>query len=332
MTNQIQNPNVKNLKKILPGLGKNILLKNYTSFRIGGRAKYFYIAKNKEDLIKAISAAKKFKLPFFILGNGSNVLVSDKGFDGVAIKMKNEKLKMKNYNSKFKIFCESGIPLAKLISKSLQIGAFGLEWAVGIPGTVGGAIYGNAGAFGNSMKDIVKEVEVFNAKELRIKNYELRDCRFDYRDSIFKQKKNLVILSAKIQLKKGKKEEIQEKMKEYLNERKKTQPLDFPSAGSIFKNYESRIMNYELLKEFSEIKEFNKKGQIPAAWLIEKCGLKGKRLGGAKISEKHANFIVNLGKAKSGDVAGLINLIKQKVKKKIGITLEEEIEYLGFEN
>ncbi|PIS39368.1 MAG: UDP-N-acetylenolpyruvoylglucosamine reductase [Candidatus Nealsonbacteria bacterium CG08_land_8_20_14_0_20_38_20] len=324
MTKQTQNPKFQDLKKLLPNIKKNVSLKEDTTFKIGGRAKYFYDAKNKEDLIRAILAAKKFKLPFFILGRGSNILVADKGFDGLAIKIKNEKLKMKNYNSKFKIFCQSGVPLAKLVSKSLQIGATGLEWAIGIPGTIGGAIRGNAGAFNKSMTNIVKSVEVLeitggqmqNAKckmqndnaKFKIKEYKNKDCKFSYRESIFKKNKNLIILSAELQLKKGNKNKIKEKMKEYLNYRKETQPLNFPSAGSVFKNP----------KVFS------------AGELIEKCGLKGKRLGGAKISEKHGNFIINLGNAKAGDVAGLINLIKQKVKKKFGIILEEEIEYLGL--
>jgi UDP-N-acetylmuramate dehydrogenase len=170
----------------------------------------------------------------------------------------------------------------------------------------------------------VKSVEVFEITKLRIRNYELGDCKFGYRDSIFKHNKNLIILSATLQLKEGQKREIQKKIKEYLKYRRKKQPLNFPSAGSIFKNPQG-ILTKELAKK-------DKFSFLPfaAAQLIEKCGLKGKRIGNVRISEKHANFIVNLGEGKAKDVRKLINLIKKRVKKKFGIDLEEEIQYLGF--
>ena len=254
---------------------KNVPLKNYTTFKIGGPAKYFFEAKRKEELIEAIKLAKKLELPFFILGGGSNLLVSDKGFDGLVIKF--------------------GQPLSSYVSK-------GLEWAVGIPGTVQGAVYSNAGAFKKSIKDVVKEVEVFDTKTEKIKNFKSKDCKFGYRDSIFKKNKNLIILSVKIKSKKSNRKKI----KQYLDYRKKTQPLNFPSAGSIFKNPRGFF----------------------AADLIERCGLRGKRIGKVKISEKHANFIVNLGNGKAKDVKKLIKLAKQKVKSKFGIVLKEEIQLL----
>jgi UDP-N-acetylmuramate dehydrogenase len=281
---------------------KNVSLKNYTTFKIGGRAKYFFIAKTKEDLIGAITTAKKIKLPFSVLGGGSNVLVSDKGFKGLVIKIENCKLKIKNC----KVNVDAGVLLGKLVSAATGSGLTGLEWAAGIPGTVGGAVFGNAGAFQKSMKNVVKKVEVFDAKELRIENYELRDCRFGHRDSFFKRNKNLIILSVVLKLKKGRKSEIKKKIKEYLNYRKETHPLNYPSAGSVFKNP----------KGFS------------AGELIEKCGLKGKKIGQVQISEKHANFIVNLGNARAKDVKKLINLAKKEVKKKFKINLEEEIQFL----
>jgi len=254
---------------------KNVLLSKYTTFKIGGLAKYFCIANNKKDVIMAIKWAKEKKLPFFILGNGSNVLVVDKKYSGLVIK--------------------TGKPLAHYVFK-------GLEWAAGIPGTIEGAVYGNAGAFGKSMKDAVKEVEVWDTKTEKIKIFKKKDCGFGYRESIFKKNKNLIILSVKI---KSKKSNLK-KIKEYLNYKKQTQPLNLPSAGSVFKN---------------------PKGYF-AAELIEKCGLKGKTIGRAQISKKHANFIVNLGGAKAKDVFTLIKIIKQKVKNKFGIILEEEIQIL----
>ena len=319
---------------------KNVSLKNYTTFKIGGRAKYFFIAKTKEDLIGAITMAKKLRLPFFIFGGGSNILISDKGFKGLVIKIENCKLKIKNC----KVNVDAGVLLGKLVSAATGSGLTGLEWAAGIPGTVGGAVFGNAGAFQKSMKNVVKEVEVYDAKELRIENYELSDCQFGYRDSVFKQKKNqstkqsfvlgrapkhiknlcarcpdLIILSVVFKLKKGRKSEIKKKIKEYLNYRKETQPLNYPSAGSVFKN---PSLSQVFLKKFGRASGFS------AGELIQKCGLKGKKIGNAKISEKHANFIVNLGNARAKDVKKLINLAKKEVKKKFKINLEEEIELL----
>jgi len=305
-------------KKLLPGLKKNVSLKNYTTFKIGGPAKYFFETKNKKDLIKAILVAKSKKLPFFILGGGSNLLVSDEGFRGLVIKI----LFSKSYFLNSQISAEAGTILAELLSATLNTGLTGLEWAAGIPGTVGGAIYGNAGAFKKSMKDITKTVTVLEIKNQKsnIKNLRNKDCKFCYRNSIFKQKKNLIILSATLQLKKGNKLKIEKRIKEYLNYRKETQPLNFPSAGSVFKNP----------KNFSagELGEEDKSSSLSfaAARLIEECGLKGKRIGNVKISEKHANFIVNLGGGKAKDVKKLINLAKKKIKEKFGITLEEEIE------
>ncbi len=217
---------------------------------------------------------------------------------------------------------------------------------------MGGAIWGNAGAFGKSVADITKEVEVFDVKKLRIKNYDLRNCKFGYRDSIFKKNKNLIILSAVLQLKKGKKSEIENKIKKNLEQRKKTQPLNFPSAGSVFKNPRLRRGFGGQAKGFSagglgeEDKSSSSSTELPkkvkvrkrmkfscafaAARLIEECGLKGKKIGNVKISEIHSNFIVNLGRGTAKDVMRLIKIIKNKVKKKFGVVLEEEIQFLGF--
>ena len=285
---------------------KNVLLKNYTTFRIGGKAEYFFVAKNKKDLIKAISVAKKLKLPFFVLGGGSNLLVSDKGFNGLIIKTQNTKYKIQNT----KIMAEAGVMLGELVNILAKTELSGLEWAAGIPGTVGGAIFGNAGAFNKSMKDVVKSVEALEVKneKCKVKNFKNRDCKFSYRDSIFKNNKNLIILSVTLQMKRGDKKEIENKIKKNLEQRNKTQPLNFPSGGSIFKNPPGFF----------------------AGELVKRCGLKGKKIGNVKISEKHSNFIVNLGNGKAKDVIKLIKLIKQKVKKKFGVTLEEEIQFLGF--
>ena len=287
---------------------KNVLLKNYTTFKIGGPAKYFFTAKTKPGLVEAVQAAKKLGLPFFILGGGSNILVSDKGYQGLVI---NFQFSIFNFSpteskqQKSKIVAGAGLTLGKLVNASAKRGLIGLEWAVGIPGTVGGAIQGNAGAFEGSMKDIVKEVEVFDVKSNKVRKLKNRECKFGYRTSIFKKNPNLIILSCQLQLKTGDKQKIKEKIQEYLDYRDRRHPKE-PSAGSIFKNPKN----------------------ISAREIIDKCGLKGKRIGGAQISKIHSNFIVNLNGAEARDVLKLIKLVKKEVKNKFGIKLKEEIQII----
>lgn len=315
----------------MPGIKTNIFLKEHTSFRIGGPAKYFFEAKTAKELIQAIKAAKKIGLPFFIFGRGSNILVSDQGYPGLMIKMAATDCEIKGEE----IISEAGMALASLVSRSIENGLAGLEWAVGIPGTIGGAIYGNSGAFGKAMADIVKSVMVFDTRTQRTRKFKNKNCQFAYKESIFKHKRNLVILAAEIELRRGNCKEIPEKMRRYLRYRREKQPLDFPSAGSVFKNIEakkffSKNSFQKLKKKFPQLEEFVKKGQVPAGFLIESAGLKGKRIGKAQISEKHANFIINLGEARAKDVLKLITLIKKSLKKRYKVVLEEEIRCLGF--
>ena len=290
--------------KILPGVKENIPLFLYTTFRIGGPAKYFFSAKNKENLIKAIETAKQLELPFFVLGGGSNVLFSDKGYNGLVVKVESSELEFKAKKQSVEVYCESGVSLSLLVSKSAENGLTGLEWAVGIPGTIGGAIRGNAGAFGVSIGDMVKKVEAIDIKSREITVFDRKESCFSYRSSLFKENRNLVVLSVWLKLKKENREKIEERIKKYLDYRKESQPLKFFSAGSIFKN----------------------PSKFSAGELIEKCGLKGIKIGRARISEKHANFIINLGGAKAEDVIKLIEIVKQEVKNKFKIQLEEEIE------
>jgi len=301
---------------------KNVLLKNYTTFKIGGPAKYFLIAKTKEDLMKGVESAKKLKLPVFILGGGSNVLVSDKGFNGLVIKMENLKIDIFDQDS---IYVESGVNSAKLMKFTIENSLSGVEWFAGVPGTVGGAIFGNAQAFGKKMSESIKSIEVLDLKTSKIIKLSNKQCKFSLKNSIFKKNKNLIILSATLKLNKSKKEEVEAKVKENMDYRKKNHPIKFPSAGSVFVNPELIVKNKKLLAKFPELIEFNKWGVVHVGYLIEKCGLKGKRIGNAQISLQHANFIVNLGGAKAKDVLRLIELAKQKVKKTFNINLQQEI-------
>ncbi len=311
------------IEKLLPGVQKNIPLAQYTSFNIGGPADYFFQAQTKRDLIKAVEAAIAIKLPFFILGKGSNVLASDESYRGLVIKVKSKKSKVKSYDSGIEIVYEAGALLKDLVAKTAELNLAGLQWAAGIPGTIGGALRGNAGAFAKSIGDSVKEVEVLEIldNKTEIKKYSKKECNFSYRNSIFKKKRNLIILSVVFQLRKGDNEKIEKQTKENLDHRRINHPLNFPSAGSVFKN-PAPVRRKELGR--------GKPHFIQAAQLIEKCGLKGKKIGQAQISEKHCNFIINLGGAKAEDVKKLINLAREKVKQKFKINLEKEIVYLNF--
>ncbi|MCK5122742.1 MAG: UDP-N-acetylmuramate dehydrogenase [Candidatus Pacebacteria bacterium] len=309
---------------------KNILLSEYTSFKIGGLAKYFCVIKNSDEIKEALEFAGENKLKVFILGGGSNLLISDEGFDGLVIRIMNQELRIENNE----IFIDSGLSLIKLVNESVKNNLTGLEYLAGIPGTVGGAIVNNAGAFGKCMGDVVESVEILNIKYwiLDIKKLNNKQCDFSYRDSIFKKEKKCIILNAVLKLNKGNQEKSKKIITEILKSRKEKQPLEYPSAGSVFKNPVVDDKHLEnLMIKCPELKGIVENNTIPAGWLIEQIeGLKGKKIGGAMISEKHCNFIINFNNAKSEDVIILISLIKQKIRSHFGIQLKEEIEYMGF--
>lgn len=314
----------------LKGVKKNVILAPCTTYKIGGKAKYFFEAKKKDGLVSAIKWAKKLKMPCFVIGGASNVLFLDKNFNGLVVKICNSAIEISDSANKLldcNVVAEAGAKLGKLADFAAKNSLSGLEWVSGVPGTVGGAIFGNAQAFGCKMADIVESVEVLDINSLEVKNILKRDCDFSTKNSVFKKGKNLIIISAVLKLKKGDYKNIRNKIEEVLSYRKNKHPR-LPSAGSVFVNREIKITNEKLLKKFPELTLFNKRDAIPSAYLIEKCGLKGKKIGKAQISEKHANFIVNLGGAKAKDVLTLINLVQKKVKEKFGIDLEVEIQII----
>jgi len=306
------------LQKELSGkVIQNESLANYTTFKIGGEADYFFIAQNNDSLMKAVKIAHDLNLPFFILGGGSNLLVSDKGFRGLVIKVQSSRRRQSGYGASAtklkvqsdKIIADAGVSLSKLVDLSIKNELSGLEWAIGIPGTVGGAVRGNIGAFGKEIAQVVKNVKTLSiSHNITIEQYSNTAIRFSYRDSIFKHNKD-IILSVEFELKNGNKEKSRNVIQGYLLERKESQPLDCLSAGCIFKNPRDKS----------------------AGELIDSAGLKGKKIGNAQISEKHANFIINLGNARAEDVIRLIEIIQEKVLGEFGIKLEFEIELVGFE-
>lgn len=302
-------------------------LKKYTTFKIGGPAKFFVVVNNKAQLFKAVKAAVDLKIPFIILGGGSNVLVADKGIDGLVIKLENGETEVKG--GRIKVF--AGNLLGSFIREAVKSGYGDLEFAANIPGTVGGAVYGNAGAYGQGVGDFVDEVEVIVVDhEVGLKVLAKEECGFAYRESIFKQNKNWIIAEVAFALLQD--ENGAEKLKQIDEEWKKrldSQPLDLPSAGCSFKN----ILYSDELKKFESwaVKGLPAQAsKLPAAKFIEEAGLKGKKIGGAMVSDKHANFILNFNNATADDVVQLISLVKTKVRDEFGVQLEEEVQCLGF--
>ena len=289
-----------NLEKI----EKDISLSTLTTYKTGGIAKLVVYPNNINNLKQMLKLIHKYNIKYFILGKGSNTLFSDKEFNGVIIKLD----KLNNFKIKqTEIYVESGMILSKLVQASVKNELTGLEFAIGIPGTIGGAIYMNAGAYGNNISNIVKSVIVINEK-FQIKEIPLEKLKIDYRYSIFQDNKNLICVAANIKLEHGNHDEIASKIKENLLKRKNSQPLEYPSAGSVFRNPEG---NY-------------------AGKIIEELGLKGKNIGGAEISTKHANFIINKNNASSSDILNLIKLVQKEVKDKYKIDLKLEQQLVNW--
>lgn len=280
-------------------------MKKHTSFKIGGTADYFFKATTLEELQNIIKFAKIKELPITIIGNGSNLLVTDKGIRGLVIKIDIKKLKIEKKDEFAVIEVGAGNKLMALATKMKDEELSGLEGLSGIPGSVGGAIVMNAGAYGKEMKDVVLSTTCMD-KNGKLYTFSNEEQEFSYRNSIF-QKKDYIIIETKLKLEYGKKDEIQKRMEEYFKSRKEKQPIEYPSAGSSFKRQDGII----------------------TAKLIDDVGLKGYKIGGAQVSEKHAGFIVNYNNATATDVINLIDYIKEKVYSKYGIKIEEEIKIIG---
>lgn len=286
---------------------KNILInesmKNHTWFKIGGCADMLVIPENIGTAISIIKLCRAEDVPCFYMGNGSNLLVSDKGIRGVVIKTHSglNKVTLDNHV----LESQSGVLLGELASIALKNSLAGFEFASGIPGTLGGAVAMNAGAYDREMKDVVIETSYMDG-DYRIRMITGEEHKFGYRSSIF-QGSNKFIISSKIRLQRGEKSQIKAKMDDYNRRRKEKQPLELPSAGSTFRRPEGYY----------------------AGKLIEDCGLKGYRIGGAQVSVKHSGFIVNEGNATAADVLSLIEHVQKSVEEKFGVKLETEVKFIG---
>ena len=278
-------------------------MSRHTTFRIGGPAEVFLMPESYGQIQKILKLCQKEKIPFFILGNGSNLLVSDSGYRGVIIQMDRNMGEIRLEGNEIRA-C-AGALLSSIAAAAKKASLTGFEFAGGIPGTLGGAVMMNAGAYGGEMKDVLKEVTVMDA-EGDIIVLPADKLEMGYRTSIIKTAGYLV-LEAVISLEKGREEEIQAKMKELADRRVEKQPLEFPSAGSTFKRPEGYF----------------------AGKLIMDSGLGGYRIGGAQVSEKHCGFVINAGGATAKDVVELMDHIINTVKEKFGVTLEPEVRFLG---
>lgn len=305
---------------------QHINLAQLTTLRIGGPAKLYVLVSSNEELVAAIKWARESGEKYFIMGGGSNLLVGDKGFDGLVIHYRGGKTE---WNGE-KVTAEAGVALAELVMEAANRGITGLEWAAGIPGTLGGAIRGNSGAHGASMQAVVESVTVFdpNLHETFIWKPEL--CKFGYRHSIFKESE-FVILAATLAMKKGVEKDIRATMLAYMRRRTEMHPKE-PNAGSIFKN----VLLNELRRTHAELAVQAEQdnvvigSKVSAGWIVTHLGLKGKEVGGAMVSYEHGNYIVNRKNATAEDILVLISIIKQKARVDYGIQLENEIQYLDY--
>lgn len=304
---------------------KNILLKNYSNYNIGGPAKLFVEIGSVEELKEALSQASGEKV--FVLGGGTNVLIGDKGFDGLVLYNKIEGINKEGECLRV----GSGVLMKDLLEYCIENSLSGLEWAGGLPGTIGGAVRGNAGAFKGEIKDSIVGVESLDMKTLVEKYRGNDECKFGYRDSVFKTGDGLneFITHVFLQLIPGEQNEIREKILQKIDYRNNRHPMNYPNLGSTFKNIPLDSLSYPLQKEFTPIIKTDPFPIVPTTKLLALAGLKGRRVGDAMISDKHPNFIVNLGNAASSDVKTLVEIGKQTIKEKYGIPLEEEIIYLN---
>ena len=294
---------IEELKNICGTVLLNEPMSLHTSFRTGGPAEVFIKAESTENIIGAIDIAKKYNKQYIITGNGSNILVKDGGIDGIVINIGNEMSKIKCDGTK--IYAQAGAMLSALATAAADEELTGLEFASGIPGTVGGAVFMNAGAYDGEIKDVIEYADVIDSEgntHRLIKD----ELELSYRHSVIAEK-NMIVVGAMFILNKGIKKDITDKMADFAKRRRDKQPLNYPSAGSTFKRPEGYF----------------------AGKLIEDSGLKGKTVGGAQVSEKHAGFVVNIGNATSSDIIALMDGCIETVYNKFGVKLEPEVRILG---
>lgn len=302
-----------------------IPLAPFTTFGIGGPAEYFVQVTTLPELIEALEYAEKNQFPVFVFSGGSNLLIADRGIRGLVIRLSNTSARVHEQ----KILADAGADLLSVVTLASEYGLAGIERLAGIPGSLGGAIRGNAGAFGMEIGQVVRRVKFYDREQEKIREFSQSECQFGYRTSYFKAHPAYVILSAELLLWPGVKHELQEINSDTIAAREAKHPQAARCAGSFFMN--PVVKDQELQDEFFKDTGMpSKDGKLPAGWLIDHAGLRGKKIGGAQMSIQHPNYLINTGTATAEDVVMLASIVKQRVRTELDVLLREEVQYVGF--
>ncbi len=304
---------------------RDVPLAPFSTFQIGGPADFFAGVTTAAELIEALDYALENNLKTFVFSGGSNLLIADHGFRGFVIRVANAAMRF----SERDIYADAGVNLLDLVQTANARGLAGMERLAGIPGSLGGAIRGNAGAFGAEIQDVVLSVKVYDRERKSLREFSKRDCHFSYRNSYFKSHPELVILSAQLRLTEGDPVALAGIADHTMATREAKHSQSAKCAGSFFMN--PVVSDAALREEFAkDTGKVPKDDKLPAGWLIDHAGLRGKRVGGAEVSPMHPNYIVNTGTATAEEVIMLASLVKQRVRTELGVQLKEEVQLVGF--
>jgi len=295
----------------------------HTRFGVGGPADLFVETSRMEAFLSALAVAHASEIPSFVIGSGANLIVSDQGFRGVVLRFTGDRIEARGP----RLLAEAGAELQALVDRANSLGLAGLETLAGIPGTVGGAVYGNAGAYGRSISEVVSEVYYFDGDMVRALHQ--AECEFAYRESVFKRHQNWIILTAEVELEPGDPEELRRRSEDILALRNQKYPPEMRCAGSIFKNLLWRALPPQVRAELPP--EVVREGKAPAAWFLEQAGCKGLARGDMRVADYHANLVYNAGAGTARDLCALIAEMTRRVRERFGLALEEEVQYLGLE-
>jgi len=296
-------------------------LSRYTRFGIGGPADLYAETGDVEAFVAAVGAARASGLPTVVIGGGTNLIVSDAGFRGIVLRYRGERI----WASGNCVFVEAGAGLGDLVDFTVERGLRGLETLAGIPGSAGAAVYGNAGAYGHSISERVAKVRFFDGREIR--EFDNAACRFEYRESVFKKRKEWIIFSFELLLEPADAAELRATAEGIVKIRNEKFPVTMKCAGSIFKNLMLKDLPADVAARLPA--GVAREGKVPAAWFLEQAGAKGASRGDIRVADYHANLIYNAGAGTAADLAALIAELKSRVREQCGIELEEEVQYVG---
>jgi len=326
--NRLSTDKISSYAAAVPSATRDEPMTKHTTLKIGGPARLFVEAKTADDLVAAVKAAVSMHIPYAVVGSGSNLLVSDEGFEGVVILASERGVTVKG----MVVTAAAGTFTSLVARAAADAGLAGFEWGATIPGTIAGAAYGNAGCFGGEMSHVLDSIDAYDVTERRRVTLRNAACGFAYRESRFKHEP-FILLSVTLRLRPGDKKDIAKRISELMHERSVTQPRGACSAGCMFKNfhYVDEAALEILRRKTDTIPEgMLKRKNIGAGWLVDTLGLKGTSIGKAKVSEVHGNFVVNEGGARAQDIVALESMIKMKVRDELGIMLEDEVQLIGF--